>query len=301
MLRAAPGGIVELVARTAQVAGKPWIDLAHDSNPLSVEMLQRASGGVLWCEELARLTRLQQKNLLFAAERLDRYNLRLVAATTHSSAELLALGWDEAGLQRLFETGLGVPSLGELKDEVPDIAAHLLTQLMESDEIPLRRFSSAALNACASTPGTAVTASSRRRSSRWRWPAWARKSAKRKRCNCWRPPASPTRAPAGLAPEVIELPLREAREAFERMYFEHHLAKDGGNMTRLAEKTGLERTHLYRKLKDSVNVKQPDRRLGTPSAASRLPARGGWEGRAFNSPFRRFMIRCAASLLKSQS
>jgi two-component system nitrogen regulation response regulator NtrX len=44
--------------------------------------------------------------------------------------------------------------------------------------------------------------------------------------------------------------LREAREAFERMYFEHHLARDGGNMTRLAEKTGLERTHLYRKLKD---------------------------------------------------
>jgi glutamate dehydrogenase/leucine dehydrogenase len=44
--------------------------------------------------------------------------------------------------------------------------------------------------------------------------------------------------------------LREAREAFERMYFEYHLAKDGGNMTRLAEKTGLERTHLYRKLKD---------------------------------------------------
>jgi len=34
------------------------------------------------------------------------------------------------------------------------------------------------------------------------------------------------------------------------MYFEYHLTKDGANMTRLAEKTGLERTHLYRKLKD---------------------------------------------------
>jgi two-component system nitrogen regulation response regulator NtrX len=40
-----------------------------------------------------------------------------------------------------------VPGLAELKDEVPDIAAHLLTQLMENDEVPLRRFSSAALNA----------------------------------------------------------------------------------------------------------------------------------------------------------
>ncbi len=146
LLRSAPGGIVELVARSAQIAGKPWIDLAHETNPLSVEMLQRAAGGVLWCEELARLTRLQQKNLLFAADRLERYSLRLVAATTHSSGELQELGWEEAGLLRLFETGLGVPGLAELKDEVPDIAAHLLTQLMESDEIPLRRFSSASLN-----------------------------------------------------------------------------------------------------------------------------------------------------------
>jgi DNA-binding NtrC family response regulator len=45
------------------------------------------------------------------------------------------------------------------------------------------------------------------------------------------------------------LPLREARDAFERAYFEHHLAREGGSMTRVAERTGLERTHLYRKLK----------------------------------------------------
>ncbi len=47
----------------------------------------------------------------------------------------------------------------------------------------------------------------------------------------------------------FDLPLREARDAFERVYFEHHLAREGGSMTRVAEKTGLERTHLYRKLK----------------------------------------------------
>jgi DNA-binding NtrC family response regulator len=47
----------------------------------------------------------------------------------------------------------------------------------------------------------------------------------------------------------FELPLREARDAFERAYFEHHLIKEGGSMTRVAERTGLERTHLYRKLK----------------------------------------------------
>ena len=56
---------------------------------------------------------------------------------------------------------------------------------------------------------------------------------------------------APVAQRVFELdqPLREARDAFEKAYFEFHLAQEGGSMTRVAEKTGLERTHLYRKLK----------------------------------------------------
>jgi len=55
---------------------------------------------------------------------------------------------------------------------------------------------------------------------------------------------------AGISAEVMDLPLREAREVFERLYFEYHLRQEGGNMTRLAERDRLERTHLYRKLKD---------------------------------------------------
>jgi len=57
---------------------------------------------------------------------------------------------------------------------------------------------------------------------------------------------------AGLSSEQsfeLDRPLREARDAFEKCYFEFHLAKENGSMTRVAEKTGLERTHLYRKLK----------------------------------------------------
>jgi DNA-binding NtrC family response regulator len=66
----------------------------------------------------------------------------------------------------------------------------------------------------------------------------------------------------GIAPEPVadvgpqssqsfnlEGPLRETRDEFEKAYFEYHLAKEAGSMTRVAEKTGLERTHLYRKLK----------------------------------------------------
>lgn len=47
----------------------------------------------------------------------------------------------------------------------------------------------------------------------------------------------------------LDKPLREARDEFETVYFEYHLYQENGSMTRVAEKTGLERTHLYRKLK----------------------------------------------------
>jgi DNA-binding NtrC family response regulator len=55
--------------------------------------------------------------------------------------------------------------------------------------------------------------------------------------------------PQALQSFNLEGPLREARDEFEKAYFEFHLTKEAGSMTRVAEKTGLERTHLYRKLK----------------------------------------------------
>ena len=63
--------------------------------------------------------------------------------------------------------------------------------------------------------------------------------------------AAPVRdgLPRGHQSFELDKPLRDARDEFEKAYFEFHLAKEGGSMTRVAEKTGLERTHLYRKLK----------------------------------------------------
>ncbi len=55
--------------------------------------------------------------------------------------------------------------------------------------------------------------------------------------------------PQSLQSFNLEGPLRQSRDEFEKAYFEYHLAKESGSMTRVAEKTGLERTHLYRKLK----------------------------------------------------
>ena len=72
--------------------------------------------------------------------------------------------------------------------------------------------------------------------------------------------AAPAVAAVAIAPDdhissgmlgriSLDLPLREARDEFERAYFEYHLVQENGSMTRISESTGLERTHLYRKLR----------------------------------------------------
>ncbi|MGI4811831.1 MAG: response regulator [Janthinobacterium lividum] len=61
---------------------------------------------------------------------------------------------------------------------------------------------------------------------------------------------TPSAEPGGSMGSIsFDIPLRAARDAFERAYFEYHLARENSSMTRVAEKTGLERTHLYRKMR----------------------------------------------------
>ena len=70
-------------------------------------------------------------------------------------------------------------------------------------------------------------------------------------------------APVASQAFDLDRPLREAKDDFERSYFQFHLAKEMGSMTRVADKTGLERTHLYRKLKQlGVDVNRVKRNTG---------------------------------------
>jgi DNA-binding NtrC family response regulator len=243
LLKSAPGGIAELCARTLHTPGKTFIDLSAGSQPLDLSVLEHAAGGLLYVPELAQLSRLQQKNLGFAADRLERNNLRLVAATGHTLDELVGDGWDEAQLVRLFEVSLAAPALSDLKEDVPDIAGQMLTHLVESGEVPLRRLSTAGLNALRNhlwVGGYAELRSVVRSLALSALDEEISGEDVNALVGTTRPPPMPV---------SLDLPLREAREAFERLYFEYHLRQDNGNMTRLAEKTGLERTHLYRKLK----------------------------------------------------
>jgi DNA-binding NtrC family response regulator len=63
----------------------------------------------------------------------------------------------------------------------------------------------------------------------------------------------------GGRPDFFDLPLKEAREQFERAYLEYHLDKYTGSVARLSSAIGLERTHLYRKL-NSLGIKFKDKR-----------------------------------------
>jgi DNA-binding NtrC family response regulator len=85
--------------------------------------------------------------------------------------------------------------------------------------------------------------------------------------------AVPPALPANAASVGLDQPLREARDQFERVYFEYHLARESYSMTRVADRAGLERTHLYRKLKQlGIELVRGNRRgHGADEAAADVP------------------------------
>ena len=96
------------------------------------------------------------------------------------------------------------------------------------------------------------------------------------------PAAADAKAPVGFGSAAVagvavslDQPLREARDQFERAYFEYHLARENFSMTRVADRAGLERTHLYRKLKQlGVELARGARRQERPIGHERPPLAG---------------------------
>jgi DNA-binding NtrC family response regulator len=215
-------------------------------------MLERVTGGVLFVPDLVSLGKMQQMNLAFAVDRLERLNLQLIAATTAPLATLAESGWEAKLIARLGEVWVAMPSLAGHADELPEIAGLLLSNFVERGETPNRRFSTGALNALRTMPWNNLPEAN------WgdlyalvRNLALTSLEEEISSDDVLRVMPQETqehREMASLMP-LFELPLREARDCFEKAYFEHHLRLEGGNMTKLAERSGLERTHLYRKLK----------------------------------------------------
>jgi DNA-binding NtrC family response regulator len=257
MMVAEPGSGAELCARFVHqpnpLPGKPnapWVEpenlAALAETPL--DLLNQAREGTLFLPEVGDLNRTEQKGLLLIAGKLEKYNTRLICATSRALPELVAQGAFDAKLYAIIAAvTVNVPSLRQHREDIPDLANLFLLRGIEAKETPARHFSTAALNAMRNYdwPGnlnqlesvvrtlalTAVSEEIGVNDVAQALPTYG---------------APPTAAPSALP---LDLPLREARDAFERVYFEHHIGKEGGNMSRVADSVGLERTHLYRKLK----------------------------------------------------
>jgi len=109
-------------------------------------MLHNSSGGIVFVADLSQSGKLQQMNLVFALERLERHSLQMIAASSRSPTALIESGWDPVLVNRLAEVWVTLPQLSGHADDVPEIATMLLAHLAERGEVPLRHLSSGALN-----------------------------------------------------------------------------------------------------------------------------------------------------------
>lgn len=219
---------------------------------------ERAGKGTLVIDDLGDLSEAAQKILLAALEdrsyrRVDGHeDIRLearVVATTGADYESLV---DKGSLRRdlvahLAVLQLKVPPLRDYSEDVPELLAYYVDKLVDSEGVTFRRFSVAAQNRLRNYP----------------WPDNVRELKNLVRRFLLTDSESDisleeveqeisSSAPADeplVKQDLLSLPLREAREHFERAYLQQQLVLCDGKVGRLAKRVGMERTHLYRKLR----------------------------------------------------
>ena len=243
----------ELCARFLHHPNTPWLELTQfeklSSAPL--DLLEQNRDGLIFIPEVADLSKTEQKGLLLLLGKSDKYGVRVVCASTQSIVQLAQNSqFDEALLQQLSTASLNIPALSEHREDIPDLAKAMATLLAENGEAPYRDFDVAALNALRNAEWPGNLAQLKTVVKNLMMTVLGEKVTLQEANRVLEQFALPAPKPETLAlPLDLDLPLREARDAFERLYFEHHIAKAGGNMSKVAEFVELERTHLYRKLK----------------------------------------------------
>jgi two-component system nitrogen regulation response regulator NtrX len=255
LLTGEPGSPFEACAQALRADGGPWVKLDSGQRLINapLDVLQQASGGVLYCNEIGNYSRMEQKGLAFVLSKFDKYALRLVCSTSEALGGLATEGkFDAALLAALTAGAVTLPPLRTRIDDVPLLVEAKWRELSGVDQETPTPFSAGAIEALRAAP----------------WPGnnaqldgvvtnLMQTIAGEIGGDHVQALLSGGREPApasGIATRFFELPLREAREAFERLYFEHLLGKEQNNMSRVAERAGLERTHLYRKLKQ-LNIR----------------------------------------------
>jgi len=242
-----PGCGFEVCAHFLHQTGTPWVEIKDRARLVSdpLGFVEALGNGTLYLPDACELGRLEQKGLGLLLDRLENTGARLVCTSSRSLDAMVAAGeFDSRLFYRLSSLAIQVPPLRDHREDIPDIANLMLAHLIEEGACPMRRLTTPALNQLRN----------------FDWPGNLPQLNNVVR----------TLAVTALASEIdaidvnrviavshgipLDIPLREARDAFERMYFEHLIQTEGGSMTRVADKSGLERTHLYRKLKQ-LNIR----------------------------------------------
>jgi two-component system nitrogen regulation response regulator NtrX len=241
-------------------------------------VLERAHGGTLLLDEVADMPLETQGKIVRALqeqgfERVGggtrvKVDVRVIATTNRDlTAEIAAGRFREDLFYRLAVVPIRVPPLKERREDVPLFARHFIARAIETTGMAPRELSEDTLAAMQA----------------YDWPGnvrelrnlmdWLLIMAPGESRDPIRPDMLPPQigaaAPAVLTldrgSEIMTLPLREAREVFERQYLEAQLLRFGGNISRTANFVGMERSALHRKLK-FLGVQAEDRAPPTPIA-----------------------------------
>jgi len=279
----------ELCARFLHKPNTPWLHLT-EFNALAnapIDLLETIEGGVLYISEVTELNKIEQKGLGLLISKSDKFNVRVICGTSEHLPQLQADGiFEQPLLQLLSAVSLRLPALEEHKEDIPDLAIAMANVQFEMSGVEYKEFDIAALNALrnADWPGDLAQLETVVRNliqtsledkitlndvhrilHQFDSPTMTSvlmRNASESTEHKTHHQVFKLEAPAHFQPTEInwkanfDQPLREARDEFERRYFEYHLKANNHNMTKLAEITGLERTHLYRKLKQlGINLK----------------------------------------------
>jgi two-component system, NtrC family, nitrogen regulation response regulator NtrX len=253
------GSGAELCAKFLHQANTPWLVLVELQRlaDAPLEVLEQLREGVLFIPEVAELDKTQQKGLMLLLAKADKFGTRVVCSTARPLPDMVTEGtFDNGLLQTLSVSTLRVPSLADHREDIPDLVRALAFLLVETTASPYREFETAALNMLrnADWPGNLTQLDSVIRN-------LMQTSLSEKITlddvnrvmEQFAPLQSLVLEPVSLNTNVLPIdldrPLRETRDEFERLYFEYHIEKADKNMSRVAEAVELERTHLYRKLK----------------------------------------------------
>nr|VFK42824.1 MAG: DNA-binding transcriptional response regulator, NtrC family, contains REC, AAA-type ATPase, and a Fis-type DNA-binding domains [Candidatus Kentron sp. SD]VFK48358.1 MAG: DNA-binding transcriptional response regulator, NtrC family, contains REC, AAA-type ATPase, and a Fis-type DNA-binding domains [Candidatus Kentron sp. SD]VFK79165.1 MAG: DNA-binding transcriptional response regulator, NtrC family, contains REC, AAA-type ATPase, and a Fis-type DNA-binding domains [Candidatus Kentron sp. SD len=264
-------------ATVAGMAGdNPPVEIfgSEDGDKIHFGSLELANGGTLFLEDIADMEPELQARLLGALrhqsfQRVDgvapvRINVRIVAATSRDLPTEVQEGrFREDLYYHLNVVPVRVPPLRKHREDVPELLSFYMNLLVSKDNLPYRNFSFASQN----------------RLRNYDWPGNIRelKNVTQRLLILSNGQEideaeveaalgnAPTRAEAFARPAEFDLPLKEAREHFERAYLEHQILKANGSISRVAAKTGIERTHLYRKLRAlGIDAKQiMEKKLGS--------------------------------------